>query len=121
EVPAPSEEERRRARRYPSIVPVRCATVDNFRNRIRGLLRDVSTTGALMRLPRRFEPGTLVVVEVLGEQEKVTQTVVVTVRWVKKVAAKEWTLGCSFDKEIAETDLNALLGNPGKTAVLHPQ
>ena len=74
-----------------------------------------------MRLARRFEPGTLVVVEVLGEQETVTQTVMVKVRWVKKVAAEEWMLGCSFDREIGETDLNALLGNPGKTAVFYPQ
>jgi serine/threonine protein kinase len=113
--------ERRRARRFPSLVSLYCAPVCDRRAACRGMTRDVSTTGALIRLPRSFEPGALLVVELLDEQDAVGQTVMVSVRWIKKVTEKEWEAGCSFDREISEDELNAMLGNLTKTDVLTPR
>jgi serine/threonine protein kinase len=117
ETSEPKGADRRTARRFPSLVPVSCAPVWNRRALCRGMARDVSTTGTLMRLPRRFEPGAVLVVELLDEQDGVGQTVMVKVRWVKKVAEQEWEAGCSFDHEISEHELNVMLGNLVKTDV----
>jgi serine/threonine protein kinase len=117
----PKGAEQRRARRFPSLVSVNCAPAGDRGSSVRGKARDVSTTGALVRLPRRFERGAALVVELLDEQEAVAQTVEVTVRWVKKVGENEWEAGFSFGRELSENELNAMLGNLMKTDVLTPR
>ncbi len=110
---------RRRAFRFPVDTTVACGSVSNFGIRLQGEMQDVSLTGVQLRLPRRFEPGATLCMDILDAQGEAIAAQRVKVRWVKKIADQEWAIGCAFDRTISEDELNKLLGNPRSTVVFH--
>src|SRR5262249_45548024 len=74
-----------------------------------GRLRDISTGGTRLLMGRRFEPGTLLALELpvaAGEQPRLLLARVVR---VVNEGLGEWSHGCSFVHQIAEDDLQTLL------------
>ena len=117
EIAGPEEDpNRRRAFRFPVGTSVACGSLSNSGVRLQGEMQDVSLTGVQLRLPRRFEPGATLCIDILDPNGGVMARWV-KVRWVKKIADQEWAFGCAFEQSISEDELNKLLGNPRGTVV----
>ena len=118
EIAGPEDDpERRRAFRFPVDTTVACGPMSSSEVRHLGEMQDVSLTGVQLRLPRRFEPGATLSMDILDPRGVVMIAQWVKVRWVKKIADREWVLGCAFAQEISEDEMNKLLGNPLTTVV----
>ncbi|MGL4555482.1 MAG: serine/threonine-protein kinase [Gemmataceae bacterium] len=115
--PAAKGAERRRAHRLSCDAPIRCGAVLNQTDRLGGKILDVSSSGLQVLLPRRFEPGALLTVEILDHEQQSVLHFVVKVCWVKKGTGGRYAMGCAFDQEIGPEDMYVLLGNPNPTAV----
>jgi Protein kinase domain/PilZ domain len=112
------DRQRRKAFRFPVGTPIACGSLANPGVRLRGEMQDVSRTGVQLRLPRRFEPGATLCMDIHNPEGATVLDQRVTIRWVKEVADQEWIFGCGFEREISEEELDGLLGNPGSTVVM---
>lgn len=72
-------------------------------------IRNMSAGGLAMVLSRRFEPGTLLVVEIFDEFAQIMEIFLVRVARVEKLAERAWLLGCSLARHIEECELFALI------------
>jgi hypothetical protein len=75
-------------------------------------VRDFSTTGIGLRVDRRFEPDTLLMVDLHDLPEGTpdhTRTLLVRVARVTPHDDGTWILGCSLMHKLTEADLLALL------------
>jgi hypothetical protein len=81
------------------------ARVDDF---LPAKVEDVSRGGLKLVVPRRFESGTLLRVEVtMGEE--VPLTLLARVIHVTARPESSWTVGCALAKELSENEFEALL------------
>ena len=108
-------EDRRRARRYPTVVGAQCRPLHDQRSHWAAEIQDISSTGVRLHVDRRFEPGASLVLEALDEQTQTVTTLYVKVQWVRAVAPKMWSLGGAFHQEIDPSELDTLLGSKPKT------
>ncbi len=60
-------------------------------------------------LPRRFEKGTVLAVELPGDLERESAIVFVKVIHLRRASADAWLLGCKFVSELSEDELQRLL------------
>ena len=79
---------------------------------------DVSSTGLRVLVTRYFEPGKSLVVALHDEGLNLLTSQCASVCWVQELGPKSWEIGCEFSTQLGEDDLNTLLGNLPKTAVL---
>ena len=70
---------------------------------------DISQGGLLVHLPRRFEKGTGLAIELPGDGTRESSVVFVKVVYVKAKEAGVWALGCKFVSELSEDELQRLL------------
>ena len=75
-------------------------------------IRDLSATGLQLLLSRRFEPGTLLVVDVHDNQGQATRMLLARVIRVASLAKGRWILGCTFTVPLTPEDLDSLLKLP---------
>ncbi len=75
-------------------------------------IRDVSAGGFQLLLSRRFEPGTLLVVDVHDGQGQATRMLLARVVRVTSLAKGRWILGCTFTVPLTPEDLDSLLKLP---------
>jgi serine/threonine protein kinase len=109
-VRAPGKE-RRASVRYMSELGCLCNPIlgdKTFRWSAR--VRDISTTGVALLLPRRFEPGTILKVEMGATAE--TPSNVLHVRVVRQVRqpGKKWLLGCAFAGPLSDQEAQCYKG-----------
>ena len=104
--------DRRRALRYPTTLGASCRSVHEAHRRWSAEIQDISTTGVCLRLNRRFERGTVLVVEVLDEQSQPISMLYVKVLWVREIAAKKWETGCTFNAPLDSDQLETYLHKP---------
>jgi serine/threonine protein kinase len=116
--PEPDPADRRRAIRFPSSLPGSCGPLQGGVRRWQAEVEDISLTGIRLRLDRRFEPATLLSVELAGKEADVSSLFLVRVHWVRQTAPKVWSAGCSFSQPLEETDLYTLVGNVSSTVVI---
>jgi hypothetical protein len=69
----------------------------------------MSAGGLAMVLSRRFEPGTLLVVEIFDDLAQIMEIFLVRVARVERLAERAWLLGCSLARNIDESELFALI------------
>jgi hypothetical protein len=69
---------------------------------------DISQGGVLIVLPRRFEKGTALALELPGDAERGSSIVFVKVVHLKQRAGA-WALGCKFVSPLSEDELQRLL------------
>jgi serine/threonine protein kinase len=103
--PAPARKEQRAAPRYPTDFTAFCCPLQGNRRPWQAAVQELSRTGLRLQMERRFEPGTILGVEVTDPVQDATVTWLVQVRWVRETAEKQWQLGCSFHRELCEDDL----------------
>jgi hypothetical protein len=72
-------------------------------------VHDISAGGVGLSMLRRFEPGTVLLIELAADNER--QSYAAPVRVVHATADGEgrWILGCKFTRKLDEEDLQALV------------
>ncbi len=100
--------ERRVTVRYPSRLEGACQAVGAYtEDRLVGAVHDVSCGGIGLMLPRRFEPGTVLTVELPVPSPGRPRRLLARVQRVQKVS-KKWLVGCEFARRISEEEVNSL-------------
>ena len=74
-----------------------------------GTVKDISAQGIALLLQHRFEPGTLLTLEVENPDHTFSQTCQVKVIRISPQPAC-WLLGCVFTEELTEVQIQALIG-----------
>src|SRR5262249_28096689 len=72
-------------------------------------VRDLSAGSIGLHLTRRFEPGTLLVIELEKKAQSLSHTLVGRVVHATQSSTGGWMVGCTLANKIAEDDLQALL------------
>lgn len=72
-------------------------------------ITDISLGGVRILMPRRFEKGTGLAVELPGDEERDSTVVFVKVVHVKTLGNGTWALGCRFLSELSDDQLQCLL------------
>jgi serine/threonine protein kinase len=106
----PPKNERRAAVRFTTNLQTSCQPTARIKERSwTGRIQDISATGVCLLLRRRFEPGTMLTAELQGATESITKTMLVRVLHVQEQARRSWSIGCSFDRELSDMELKALV------------
>jgi PilZ domain-containing protein len=119
EVSPDTKADRRVHARYPCRLNGLCKPVGRHQTGKpwRGWIEDVSKEGIRLTLNRRFEPGSLIAVEVDVSKEELAQVfhsaisrffLVKVVRVLRRKDTK-WSLGCRLVKKFTEDDLDSLI------------
>src|SRR5262245_25813021 len=74
-----------------------------------GRLRDISASGASLLLDRRFERGTLLIIELTSSEGDPSHSFVARVVRVAREPNGRWSLGCTLAQPPSEDDLRSLL------------
>ncbi len=72
-------------------------------------VHDVSTSGVGIVVNRRFEPGTLLSVELQDVEQTVNRNLLVRVVRLTRGEGDSWLLGCAFTSKLSESELLALM------------
>lgn len=72
-------------------------------------LRDVSQTGLGLLTSRRFEPGTLLTVELADEAHNNQRQFLVRVVHVRPTLVRKWVIGACFDRRLSDEELSEWL------------
>jgi len=73
------------------------------------VVRDVSTGGVGILVNRRFEPGTLLSVELQDAEKTAARTLLVRVVRLTQQDKDHWLLGCAFTSKLSESELLTLM------------
>jgi hypothetical protein len=71
----------------------------------RAKIHDISQGGVGLALNRRFEPGTLLVIELEKPTQNVTRTVIGRVVHATPSQGNDWLVGCAFSGTLDDDDL----------------
>lgn len=75
------------------------------------LVRDISCSGIGLVLPRRFEPGALLAVELSEAPEGRTRLLLARVARAVSQTEGHWLIGCTLANPLTEDEVQLLLGN----------
>jgi len=103
--PSPAVEHRAFARHFCEIG----AVVDSWPARI----ENISRGGLKVVIGRRFEVGTILKVEIALQGEEIPSMLLVRVVRITQEPDGSWGLGCAFNQEISEEQLQELLNEEG--------
>ncbi len=102
--------ERRAAIRYVAGHKGSCKPVSTRRQAsLPACIRDISTSGAGIILGRRFEPGTLLVIELSDAEPGGPTLLGARVVRAQPQADRKWLLGCELMGNLAEHELEDLI------------
>ena len=117
--PTLSGSERRRAFRFPADLAATCRPLQSGPNSWAAVIQDISGTGVRLRLAHRFEPGSVLALEV-PDKTVGAGTLYAKVVWVREAGPSRWAVGCVFKRELDNGELETLLGNKPMTVFIHP-
>ena len=104
-VAAPSEE-RRVWLRHTANLNILCTQVgDELESAVSGVLRSISRGGMQMIAPRRFEPGSILSVELADSRDENGFAVLAWVVRAQPHGESEWTMACRFSSELDDDQL----------------
>jgi serine/threonine protein kinase len=115
--PEPEEPERRVARRFPTRMEATCTALQSGSGRWVATVCDVSLTGVLLQTNRRYQPGSVLELQVRADHLTDWSVFLVRVCWAR-AAGEDWNHGCSFGRALSEGDLNLFLKNKSTTTFL---
>lgn len=102
--------ERRVWVRYLCNLPTQCQPVMSKSDACwTGQIQNISRGGINLAVSRRFEPGTLLHIELQAAPGQEVRTVLARVVHATLRKPGAWSLGCAFPWELGEDDLRALL------------
>ena len=100
--------DRRVAVRYPSDREASCLPVVRTKEKSwTAKLQDISATGVCLKVSRRFEPDTLLMVELTQPDERIPRSVLARVQWVRRQSPRIWLLGCLFQSPLLDFEVDA--------------
>jgi len=73
------------------------------------IVRDLAIGGVGIVVPRRFELGTLLTVDLEDAARTTKRTLVVRVVHITQETPNSWLLGCAFTSQMTEADLLTLM------------
>lgn len=101
-----NQKDRRAAVRYPSEAESNCQPASRVKERSwNARVQDISSSGICLILGRRFEPGTILAAEIQTKKAAMRNTCLVRVERVKEVEKGKFSLGCSFERTLTESEL----------------
>jgi len=108
DAPSDPAEERRVWLRFTTNLNIRCEQIAGETEAgVYAVICDISRGGVQMIAPRRFEPGTILSVELPSTQEQTPLAVLACVIRAHPHGDSEWTMGCRFSSELSEEQLQA--------------
>jgi hypothetical protein len=110
------DEERRVGVRYPCAVPTTLQPVNGAEPvRLSGPVRNVSRGGINLVVPRAFEPGDMLEVDLPSPDGDSSYTVLACVIHAAAQPDGDWAVGCAFAQELSEAELRAFGGRRRKS------
>jgi hypothetical protein len=106
--------ERRTWVRYPSSLATSCRPLSARRSEDAWCLaqvRDVSLGGIGLVLPRSFEPGVILTIDLPRTSPSFSPLLLARVVHATEQAPGEWIVGCEFANQLSPEDLRALVGD----------
>jgi hypothetical protein len=105
-----AEAERRAWVRYPSAQESVCQPYTQDKGELcwPAQIRDISTGGVKLLMTRRFEPGTVLSVELTAGAESLVRLPVARVRRVRAGQGGGWVIGCQFLTQLSDEELEEL-------------
>ncbi|MGF1578613.1 MAG: serine/threonine-protein kinase [Gemmataceae bacterium] len=107
---AAKPQDRRRVERHSVAIPTICGPVARHHEiTTGGRTHDLSTHGVRLMLRRRYEPGTLLKIEVRHSKTDTTAMLIGEVVWVQKSRSGLYTIACRFPHALSQSDLRVWL------------
>jgi eukaryotic-like serine/threonine-protein kinase len=108
--PAKAEKRERRATpRLPSKAEGACSAIGAERRpRWRARIKDISTAGIAILVHRRFEPGTVLILNVQGQGALRPRQLLMRAVRVARTAPREWLIGCTLVHKLTEEAVKEL-------------
>jgi hypothetical protein len=100
--------ERRQAPRFITAREASSSPLSARDTKVPVLVRDVSTSGIGIVSSRRFERGTLLLIEIQGSTEEVPPLLVGKVAHVTARSSGDWLVGCELARALTEDEVRAL-------------
>lgn len=101
-------DERRVWLRYAASLNVRCGEVnEQGESGVLAVVCNISRGGVQLISPRRFEPGTMISVELPSSRREEGMAVLACVVRARPHGDSEWTMGCRFSSELDASQLAA--------------
>lgn len=107
-LPTLAKKERRATVRYPSQAEGVCLPLHGAEVRWAAQVRDISAGGLSLLVNRRFEPGTVLLLEFPGDHANRPGRLLVRVVRLEQLSKRKWALGCKFGRGLGEEEVKAL-------------
>lgn len=115
-------EERRIWLRHAASISIRCGEAGSEEQiGVSAVLSDISRGGIQLIASRRFEPGTLLSVELPSARDEDGMAVLACVIRATPHGENEWKMGCRFSSELDDGQLNALGASRTRPAESDPR
>jgi hypothetical protein len=102
--------ERRAWVRFPCDLGSACyPTTSDDHTRWAARMHDVSRGGVGLIVDRRFEPGTILNIQLEGDEQDLPAVLLARVVHITAHKGGKWSLGCRFARELTQKDMEALL------------
>jgi serine/threonine protein kinase len=112
----PAAEERRASVRYACALETQCNRNSSIhpgpaeqQDSWEAAVENLSVAGVGLRVNRRFEPGTMLTVDLCGSNQHLVQGLEMRVTRVKRAARGSWYHGCVFVRQLSKEELRKLL------------
>ncbi len=103
--------ERRAFVRYPTDLETACLPIHGKKDEgWAARARDISAGGICLVCQRRFEPGTVLSIEINAGNDGPKHTVLARVAWISKDSSHQWAHGCKFGRPLSDHELAELTG-----------
>ncbi len=110
--PASQKRERRACVRLQSNAKGSCQSLSMQREADwQAMVRDISCTGIGLLLPRRFEPGSLLAIELTEATEGRRRLLLGRVARAEPQPDGNWLIGCTMANPLTEDEVRLLIGN----------
>jgi hypothetical protein len=107
DAPSPASD-RRLARRFSSVRSASCSPLAERDTVLPVKVRDVSANGIGLLSTRRFERGTILLLQLEADSDSLPPLLVGKVVHVSAVGNGDWLLGCSLTRALAQADVRSI-------------
>jgi serine/threonine protein kinase len=106
----PRRTERRAAVRYATELASTCQPVTRLKEETwKATIQDISERGVGLHLPRRFEPGTFLVLDLHSKDGRTTRNLLLRVVRARRLSPGKWLAGCELLYSLSAAELKELL------------
>jgi hypothetical protein len=114
--PTSTRSERRLATRFSSIRSASCSPLSERETVLPVKVRDVSANGIGLLSTRRFERGTILLLQLEEENGSLPPLLIGKVVHVIAQEDGDWLVGCALTRALAQADVRAIADEPAQTS-----